>query len=228
MAFDAEALFSDGPVVFDQRVKVMAPASAEDQFHVPVTVDASELNNVTDIVAVADLNPIPRILEVRPKQALSFVGFRVKLQQSTPIHVGVRTADGVWHVGGAYVDAAGGGCTAPAMAHGVSNWMETLGITRAVGRRDASGIARMTLKMKHPMDTGLADGIPAFYMSDLQVRDDAGDLIADVKLYEPVSEDPTLTLKPDLNKGAATLQISARDTEGNEYRFPLNVPAVLE
>jgi len=222
-----QRFFADGPVVFDERVKVMAPHSAEDQFNVPVTVDASELDDVIDIVAVADLNPIPRILEVKPKQALSFVGFRVKLQQSTPIHVGVKTADGVWHIGGAYVDAAGGGCTAPAMAHGVSNWMQTLGMTRAIGRRDSAGNARMTLKMKHPMDTGLASGIPVFYMSDLQVRDDAGELIADIKLYEPISEDPTLTLKPLLGTAASTLQISARDTEGNEYAFPLAMPAAV-
>jgi len=114
----ANRFFPDGPVVFDERVRVIAPASAEDQFHVPVTVDASALNDVVQIVAVADLNPIPHILTVRPEQAVSFVGFRVKLQQSTPIHVGVQTADGVWHIGGAYVDAAGGGCTAPAAMHG--------------------------------------------------------------------------------------------------------------
>lgn len=222
-----QRFFADGPVVFDERVKVMAPASAEDQFNVPVTVDASQLDDVVSIVAVADLNPIPRILEVKPKQAVSFVGFRVKLQQSTPIHVGVKTADGVWHMGGAYVDAAGGGCTAPAMAHGVSNWMQTLGQTRAIGRRDAAGNARMTLKMKHPMDTGLAAGIPVFYMSDLQVKDDDGELIADIKLYEPISEDPTLTLKPLVGRKASTLQVSARDTEGNEYAFPLSMPAAV-
>jgi len=184
-----QRFFADGPVVFDERVKVMAPASAEDQFNVPVTVDASQLDDVVSIVAVADLNPIPRILEVKPKQAVSFVGFRVKLQQSTPIHVGVKTADGVWHMGGAYV--------------------------------------RMTLKMKHPMDTGLAAGIPVFYMSDLQVKDDDGELIADIKLYEPISEDPTLTLKPLVGRKASTLQVSARDTEGNEYAFPLSMPAAV-
>jgi len=99
----AEQFMPDGEIVFDPRVKVMAPLSAEDQFYVPITVDATELENVDRVIAVADLNPIPLVLTVTPHQALSFIGFRLKLQQSSPIHVGVRTTDGVWHVGGVIV-----------------------------------------------------------------------------------------------------------------------------
>lgn len=221
-----QRFFPGDTVVFDDRVKVSAPTSAENQFHVPVTVDATALTDVQEIVAVADLNPIPHILTVRPKQAQSFVGFRVKLQQATPIHVGVRTADGVWHIGGAYIDAAGGGCTAPAAMHNTSNWMQTLGITRAVTRRESAQSARMTVRMRHPMDTGLADGIPVFYMSEMIVRDETGAALAEIDLFEPVSENPTITIKPLLNSSAQTLNVSARDTEGNEFGFPLNVPAI--
>jgi len=131
----AERFMPDGEIVFDERVRVMAPISAENQFHVPVTVDASQLDDVQQIVVVADLNPIPLVLNMRPEEALSFIGFRLKLQQTSPIHVGVKTGNGVWHVGYAIVDAAGGGCTAPAAMHATSNWMKTLGETRAVALR---------------------------------------------------------------------------------------------
>jgi len=221
-----ERHFPGGQVVFDSRVIVSAPKSAENQFNVPVTVDATALDNVEEIVAVADLNPIPHILTIRPLEALSFVGFRVKLQQGTPIHVGVRTADGVWHIGGAYVDASGGGCTAPAMAHGTNNWMKELGTTRASTRRESPLSARMTIRMRHPMDTGLAAGIPAFFMNNITVRNAAGDALAELDLYEPVSENPTITIKPKVGQGVEQLQVSARDTEGNEFGFPLTVPGV--
>lgn len=225
----ADRFFPDGPIVFDGHVKVIAPASAEDQFHVPVTIDASGLDNVRQIVAVADLNPIPNILTVRPEQAVSFVGFRVKLQQSTPIHVGVQTSDGVWHMGGTYVDAAGGGCTAPAAMHATENWMDTLGLTKAVARRSDLEHARTTIKMRHPMDTGLAAGIPAFYLSNMTVTHPGGELIADVDLYEPISENPTLTLLPRmLDASSANLHVHARDTEGNEYDFDVLVPSSVE
>lgn len=221
-----ERHFPGGEVVFDSRVKVSAPHSAENQFHVPITVDATELDDVEEIVAVADLNPIAHILTVRPKQALSFVGFRVKLQQATPIHVGVRTSDGVWHMGGAYIDAGGGGCTAPAMAHGQNDWMKTLGKTRASTRRESPLSARMTIRMRHPMDTGLAAGIPAFFMNRISVKDDNGEPLAELDLYEPVSENPTITLKPKVGHAEQTLHVLARDTEGNEFGFPLTVPGV--
>lgn len=218
----------EGEIVFDNTVKVMAPLSAENQFHVPITVDATELEDVKEIIAVADLNPIPLILRVHPDQALSYVGFRLKLQQTSPIHVGVRTGDGVWHVGGVIVDAAGGGCTAPAAAHGNSNWMDTLGQTRAYIGRETPDNARMTLRMRHPMDTGLAAGIPAFYLNELSIKDDKGQLVADIEMYEPVSENPTLTLKPRVGGEPTTFSVSTRDTEGNIFNFPLTVPGTTD
>lgn len=221
----ADRFMPEGEIVFDERVKVMAPFSAENQFDVPITVDATQLENVTQIIAVADLNPIPLVLRIYPEGALAFVGFRLKLQQTSPIHVGVRTSDGVWHVGGAIVDAAGGGCTAPAMAHGTDNWIKTLGETRAYAGRESPESARMTLRMRHPMDTGLAVGIPAFYLNELTVKNEAGELVAALELYEPVSENPTLTLKPIVGPNKSVLRVSTRDTEGNEFDFPLSVPA---
>lgn len=221
----ADTYMPEGEIVFDERVKVMAPLTAEDQFHVPVTVDATALDDVVEIVAVADLNPIPLVMKVRPNEALAYIGFRLKLQQTSPIHVGVRTADGVWHVGGAIVDAAGGGCTAPAAAHGTSNWVQTLGQTRVLARRESESNARMTLRMRHPMDTGLAVGIPAFYLNELVVRNEAGETVAEIDMYEPVSENPTLTLKPLVGREQSILSVSSRDTEGNTFDFPLTVPA---
>ena len=225
----AERFFSDGKVIFDSRVSVITPQYAEDQFYVPVTVDATALeadgHKVEQIIALADLNPIPHILTVEPHKASAFVGFRAKLQQSSPIRVGVKTRDGNWHVNGAWVDAAGGGCTAPAAAHGNPNWMRTLGKTRAVARRESDLLTRLSLRMRHPMDTGLAHGIPVFYMSDIKVKLEDGTPLADVQLFEPVSENPTLTLKPEMAAAESTMAVFARDTEGNEFRFNLAVPA---
>jgi len=224
----AERFMPEGEIVFDDKVIVMAPMSAENQFHVPITVDATALDDVREIIAVADLNPIPLVLSVRPELALSYVGFRLKLQQTSPIHVGVRTGDGVWHVAGAIVDAAGGGCTAPAAAHGNSQWIQTLGQTRAYAGRESISNARLTLRMRHPMDTGLAAGIPVFYMNELVVRDESGQVVAEIDMYEPVSENPTLTLKPKVGSDETVLTVSTRDTEGNRFEFPLTVPAATE
>lgn len=220
----AERFFPGGPIVFDERVQLSAPRSAEDQFHVPVTVDATALDDVVEIVAVADLNPIPHVLTLRPTDAEPFVGFRLKLQQTSPVHVGVRTGDGTWHVAGAVIDAAGGGCTAPAMMHGEDDWMSRLGETRALVVRESAGVARLALRMRHPMDTGLAAGIPAFYMSILQVETDTGEPLVTLELFEPVSENPTVVLKP--RAAGERLRVRSRDTEANRFAFTLDVPAL--
>lgn len=222
----AERFFPGEKIVFDSRVKVVMPQSAEDQFFVPVTIDATALNGVEEIVVVADLNPIPHVLSFRPESAAPFIGFRLKVEQSTPVRAGVRTSDGVWHVGGAIIDAAGGGCSAPAQAHANANWTDTLGQTRALVRREDADTARITFRMRHPMDTGLADGIPAFYLSRMTMTAE-GRSIGELETYEPVSENPTFTLKAKVAQGEAALDFNGRDNEGNSYRFSLPIPASL-
>ncbi len=220
--------FFPGEVVIDQRVIVQGPLDAENQMQVPITVDATQLDDVKQIVAVADLNPIPHILTLHPTRAQAFIGFRVKLEQATPIRVGVQTGDGVWHVNGVTVNAAGGGCTAPALAHGLNDWYKTLGQARAITRRESEELARLSVRLQHPMDTGLAPGIPVFYMNQIEVKSPAGDVLANIEMFEPISENPTLTLKPLVSDNVDELLVYARDTEANEFNYSLPVPAITD
>ena len=99
-------------VVFDPRVKVLGPAFAEDPMNVPITV-AAHLPGVQRLIVLVDRNPIRKVLEYFPLNAAPSVAFRFKLEQASPVRAAARTRDGVWHVGGAWVDSGGGGCTAP-------------------------------------------------------------------------------------------------------------------
>jgi sulfur-oxidizing protein SoxY len=223
----AAQYFPDGRIVFDSKVRLMVPQAAEDQFFVPVTVDAGALADVEEIVVVADLNPIQHALSFRPGDAEPYIGLRIKVEQTTPIRAGVRTSDGVWHMAGAVIDAAGGGCSAPAQAHANADWMATLGKTKAKVVRTGDGEARITLRMRHPMDTGLADGIPAFYLHDLDITTGAGGRVASLEAYQPVSENPTFTLRARIPAGETTLTVDGRDTEGNRYAMSLPVPTPI-
>lgn len=66
--------------------------------NVPVSVDAAALPGVTEVLVFADLNPIARIVRFAPTGAHPGLGFRIKLQQSSPVRAAARTADGTWHV----------------------------------------------------------------------------------------------------------------------------------
>ena len=199
-------------VVFDPRVEVLAPPVAEDSMNVPVTIKVSELPSIRRIIVIADLNPIIKVLEFEPLQAMPRLSFRLKLQQASPVRAMVETTDGVWHVGGVWIDAAGGGCTAPSVGRSTGNWADTL---NQVDSRawQAGGISRIKLRIMHPMDTGLAPGIPAFHLQRLALRDDTGRDWARLSTFEPISENPMFSMEFDRETPA--LRLEGTDNNGN-------------
>ncbi len=205
-------LGADADVRFDPRVQVRMPAQAEDSLVVPVAVRIEGLADIEEVLVFADLNPIPRIVEVFPKQSRADFDFRFKVEQSTPVRAAARTRDGVWHVGGAWLSAAGGGCTAPSQGTGQKLWQDRLGeLTGRLWPR-ADGSSRLRLRVMHPMDTGLAAGIPVFHLETLSIRDESGTELALIKPYEPISENPVFSI--DLaHRGP--LHLLGRDIQGN-------------
>ena len=127
-----KSVLADAPFEFDDRVRVVAPATAENPMQVPVTVDATALPGVEEVLVFADFNPIVRVLRFFPQAAPAQLGFRVKLQQSTPVRTAARTADGRWHVGGTWVNTVGGGCTAPSAAAASTTFFVSLGMAPSI------------------------------------------------------------------------------------------------
>lgn len=208
--------FLDGePVVFDARVRVLAPTTAENAMAVPVWFDARDIGPVERIIVLADLNPLPKVLTFIPGEAEPRLGFKFKVQQATPLRVAARTEDGVWHVGGHWIDAAGGGCTAPSIADGNADWAERLGELRGRIWNRPSGGQRLRFAFMHPMDTGLADGIPAFYLERIRVLNTHDRTIAEIQPLEPVAENPLFTL--DFPQASAALRLMGRDNNGQLF-----------
>lgn len=223
----AAKYFAGAEVIFDDRVKVKVPSVVENQAQVPVIADARELPNVEQVIVIADLNPIRHVLTLSPAQAKAqpFISFRMKIEQATPVRAAARTSDGVWHVGGVFVEAAGGGCSSPAMARGEADWTETVGNAQGRAWRQADGSTRMRLRVKHPMDTGLAkDNTPAFYIERLDIKGKDGDPLAALEMFEPVSEDPTVTLEVKVPASDASLNVDGRDNNGTIYRSVVPIP----
>ncbi|MGI9452155.1 MAG: thiosulfate oxidation carrier protein SoxY, partial [Geminicoccaceae bacterium] len=148
----------------------------------------------------------------------------LKMQQGGPVRAAALTSDGVWHVGGVFVDAAGGGCTEPASVHAQNDWMDHLGELHARTWMQPDGTQRATIRAYHPMDTGLADGIPAFFIEKLDLKDADGDLLARIEPAEPVAQHPRMTVLVKPDAGSDALTIDGRDTEANliKGKIPLN------
>lgn len=199
-------------VVFDDRVKVYAPEFAEDSMNVPVSFDAGDLKGIKEVVVIADLNPIPLVLRYFPDELSPYLAFRIKLQQGSPVRAAVKTSDNIWHVGGTWVDAAGGGCTLPSIGTSSGDWSSTLGQVSANIWKRKNSSNRFRIRIMHPMDTGLAPGIPKFHIEKMTLSNKEGKKLARLEVYEPISENPMLSLGVD---DYEFLKIDGRDNNGN-------------
>lgn len=208
-----EVLFADAPVVFDERVRVFTPAVVEDNMNVPVSVRVTGLDDVREVALFADHNPVPLALIFVPTAAAPYFETRIKVQEATPIRAAARTGDGVWHVGGMRADAAGGGCTAPSVTRSTGNWDLLNRVDGEAWRRGDGGV-RLRFRVVHPMDTGLVDSIPAFFIEELVVRAPDGRELARFATYEPVAENPVLSI--DVLGHDGDFLIGGRDNNGNE------------
>lgn len=221
----AERYFGDAPVVFDDRVRVVVPVVVENQAQVPVAVDARGISSIEKLIVFADWNPIQHVLTLKPVSAAPYVAFRMKVEQGTPIRA-AALAGGVWHVGGVYLDAVGGGCSAPAVARKQSDWYKTVGQTQGRLWREKDDWARARFRIRHPMDTGLAKEEPiAFFVERIDVKDADGAPLASLETFQPFSEDPTLTLLLRPADTSQPIVIEGRDNKGLRIRASLAAPA---
>lgn len=202
-------------VVFDERVRVIAPLTAENALNVPVSVDASALPDVKEVLVFADFNPIARIVRFEPGGARPGLGFRIKLQQSSPVRAAARTGDGSWHVGGTWVNTTGGGCTLPSTGSASPEWQKRLGEVSSRVWPKKEGGERIRLRVIHPEDTGLAAGIPAFYIQQLDLADAAGTPLMHIEGFEPLAENPVFTIDIPPARAASGYRVSGRDNNGN-------------
>ena len=212
--FMVERFFPNQPYEFDERVKVVAPPFAENSSQLPVSVDASALGQVQKILIFSDLNPFQNVLEFEVGQLMPKISFSIKMQQGTPVRAAALTADGIWHIGGVYVDAVGGGCSAPSIGVADPAWQNHLGqISSRLFKRPQG--TRLKLSIVHPQDTGMAAGIPEFFLQTLEVKGANGSQTAYVELFQPVSENPVFTF--EAKQPSALSQVYVRDNNGNEF-----------
>lgn len=212
-------------IEFDERVQVYAPASVEDGMNVPVSVRVVGIDGVDQIIVLADHNPIQRALNYYPGKADPYLAFRMKVQEATPIRAVVHTVDDRWYVGGVWLDAPGGGCTTASVSQVSKLWEEQLNVVGAQVWNKQDGGDRLRMRVIHPMDTGLVSSIPAFFIENLTLRDNAGNELARLETFEPISENPvfTFSVPPEATDGAG-YRLVGNDNNGNDFNARVNIP----
>ena len=210
-----QRLLDNANFVFDDKVQVSVPPFAEDARQVPVEVDAHALSGRVEKVMIwAELNPIPQVLNLYPSAEMEkFLAVRIRVEQATPVRAAFLMDDGIWHVGSARIEAAGGGCSAPSVVRAEEGWERRLGQVFGARFKDGES-SRVRMSISHPMDNGLVDSIPEFFVNQAELRDNDGAVLARLDLFSAVSENPTITLRV---KGHRQTQLWLRDNNGNEF-----------
>lgn len=219
----APTFFGSDKVTFDERVKVIFPGIAEDQHQFPVTIDARGIRGVKRILLFADLNPIPLAIDYAPENAQPYLSTRIKLDQRTPVRGAVQLDDGSWLVSGGWIDAAGGGCSAPPTSRVKGDWAQHLGEVRGLALATANG-ARIRLAFRHPMDTGFVANIPTYNLEEVVLTGPDGKRYGSMSIEASVSEDPEITIIASAGIGE-TVTLVGRDTNGIEYAGQMKVTA---
>jgi len=223
--FVAGQMFGAGATVrFDPRLKVDFPTIAENQRSFPVAIDARGIAGVKRLILFVDLNPIQKAIDFRPAAAEPMIEVRIKLDQRTPVRAAAQLADGSWIVNGGWIDAAGGGCSAPPVSRVKGDWALHLGEMRGRRWNEPDG-QRLRLAVRHPMDTGFVDNIPTYYLEKLDIASASGTPVATIELQASVAEDPVLTIHPT-TPASTPLTIAGRDTNGRDYRATIAPAAV--
>jgi sulfur-oxidizing protein SoxY len=209
-------------VTFDSRVQVQGPSFAEDPMNVPISLRVDPaLGAVDRIVVLVDRNPIRKVLDYFPTDALPALAFRFKLEQASPVRVAVKLKTGRWVVGGTWVDSSGGGCTVSGATRKDGTWSQTLGdVTGRLYSRAPDAATRLRFQVMHPMDTGLVSGVPAFYVNRLSVQDGKGRELARLQAFEPVSENPVFSFDFS-SPPAGGVNIVGTDNNGNRIKSKL-------
>ncbi|MEM6974530.1 MAG: quinoprotein dehydrogenase-associated SoxYZ-like carrier [Pseudomonadota bacterium] len=195
---------------FDPAVRLISPGEADDARHLPLMLDATALGAVKQVVVTADYSPFPWVVTFRPGSALPRLGFGMKIEEATAVRISAERPDGTWRVGGAFISAAGGGCGVPAKAHERADWQATLGETRARLWPDG----RLRVLVTHPMDTGLADNAPEFFLTELRITDLGGGSVAELDINVPLEENPSLAFDLPAEIARAGVRINGRDNLG--------------
>ncbi|MDN6320999.1 MAG: quinoprotein dehydrogenase-associated SoxYZ-like carrier [Marinobacter sp.] len=220
--YNIERYLGEGvEVVVDNRVGLSVPGFAEDSTQVPLAVNLSEFpHEVAKVVTWVDMNPVPLLFNADSSDGgLSLISLNFRVQQASSVRAAVLDEQGVWHIDSGFVEAAGGGCTAPREVISSSDWENEFG-TLKTGLYSSDGNTRIKASLLHPMDSGMVGNVPAFYVGKVEVRQKGSKaLLLSMTLAESAAENPMFVFEFEGEKGGASEDLSIWMKDNNGYRF---------
>ena len=201
--------------VFDNKnIKIKVPLFADNPVQVPIFVDAKNIRNARKMILFADLNPIPKIIDMDLKNILPIVSLNIKVAQETPIRALVLDDKNVWHIGSNNIKSFGGGCSVSSVSSSDTDFEKLLGKIKSEIFEVENNTYRIKSSIFHPMETGLIFGAPEFYINKIVLKEDIN-ILSSLELFSPISENPRFIFETKTK--AQNYKIEFFDIDGNQF-----------
>jgi sulfur-oxidizing protein SoxY len=197
----------------DKNIRIKVPLFADNPIQVPIFVDAKAIKNAKRLIIFADLNPIPKVIDMDLKNLLPLISLNIKVAQETPIRALVLDENNLWHIGSNNIKSFGGGCSVASVSSSNTDFEKLLGKTKGNVFKTGN-IYRLKASVFHPMETGLIFGNSEFYIDKITIKAE-NKVLANILAYSSISENPRFIFETLIKSD--DYKIEFIDIDGNHF-----------
>lgn len=198
----------------DENIEIKVPSFADNPIQVPIFVNGKNIQNAKRMILFADLNPIPKIIDMDLKEIYPILSLNIKVAQETPLRALVLDEKGVWHIGSKNIKSFGGGCSVASVSTSDTDFGKLLGKIKAEIFKIDENTNRIKTSIFHPMETGLIFGAPEFYINKIELSSNEN-ILSSMELFSAISENPRFIF--EVKKRASNYNIKFSDIDGNVF-----------
>jgi sulfur-oxidizing protein SoxY len=211
-------IIKDEKYIFDDNnINIKVPLFADNPIQVPIFVDAKAIKNAKRLIIFTDLNPIPKVIDMKLENLLPLISLNIKVAQETPIRALVLDENNIWHIGSSNIKSFGGGCSVSSVSSSNTDFEKLLGKTKGnIFKTD--NIYRLKASIFHPMETGLVFGNSEFYINKIFIKAD-DKILAKIDAYSSISENPRFIFETFVESKNYKIEFS--DIDGNEFSMDI-------
>ena len=206
---------NDKYIFDDENVEIKVPSFADNPIQVPIFVNGKNIKNTKRMILFADLNPIPKIIDMDLKNIFPLVSLNIKVAQETPVRALILDEKDIWHIASKNIKSFGGGCSVASVNSSNTDFEKLLGKIKTEVFEVEINTYRIKSSIFHPMETGLIFGNPEFYINKIVLKDDIN-ILSSMELFSAISENPRFIFETKIKSQNYIIEFS--DVDGNLFK----------
>lgn len=209
-----DVIKNDKYIFDDENIEIKVPSFADNPIQVPIFVNAKKIKDAKRMILFADLNPIPKIIDMDLKAIYPLVSLNIKVAQETPLRALILDDKNVWHIASKNIKSFGGGCSVASVTSSDTDFGKLLGKIKSEVFEVEKDTYRIKSSIFHPMETGLIFGNPEFYINKIVLKDNTN-ILSTMELFSAISENPRFIFETKVKSQSYIIEFS--DVDGNVF-----------